>query len=70
MDTKGILSHITRHVTLSDEEKLFFTSILIPVKLKQGEFAEKAGEILPPVGGQRIYTVSPTSNHPFTQRVH
>jgi CRP-like cAMP-binding protein len=45
MDTKGILSHITRHVTLSDEEKLFFTSILIPVKLKQGEFAEKAGEI-------------------------
>ncbi len=45
MDTSSILSHITRHVHLSDEEKQFFTSILIPVKLRQGEFAERAGEI-------------------------
>jgi CRP-like cAMP-binding protein len=45
MDSKGILTHITRHVQLSEEEKNFFTSLLIPVKLKQGEFAEIAGEI-------------------------
>jgi CRP-like cAMP-binding protein len=45
MDTRGILSHVTRNVTLTDEEKQFFISILIPVKLKQGEFIEQAGEI-------------------------
>jgi CRP-like cAMP-binding protein len=42
---RSILSHITRHVTLTKAEEDFFISILLPVKLKQGEFAEKAGEI-------------------------
>jgi CRP-like cAMP-binding protein len=42
---RGILSHITRHVTLTKKEEDFFVSILLPVKLKQGEFAEKASEI-------------------------
>jgi len=42
---RSILSHITRHVSLTRTEEDFFISILIPLKLKQGEFAEKAGEI-------------------------
>jgi len=42
---RSILSHITRHVSLTKTEEDFFISILIPVKLKQGEFAEKAGDI-------------------------
>lgn len=42
---RSILSHITRHVTLTKSEEDFFISLLLPVKLKQGEFAEKAGEI-------------------------
>jgi CRP-like cAMP-binding protein len=44
MDTKGILSHVNRNVKLNEEESQFFTSLLIPVSLKQGEYAEKAGE--------------------------
>jgi len=42
---RNILSHITRHVTLTNQEQDFFISILLPQKLKQGEFAEKSGEI-------------------------
>lgn len=42
---RSILSHITRHVTLTRAEEDFFISILLPVKLKQGEFVEKAGEV-------------------------
>jgi CRP-like cAMP-binding protein len=42
---RNILSHITRHVTLTLEEQDFFISILLPQKLKQGEFIEKAGQI-------------------------
>lgn len=45
MDTRGIISHISRYVKLSPEEEQFFASVLIPVKLKQGEFAETAGEV-------------------------
>lgn len=45
VDTKGILSHITRQVNLTEEEKQFFTSVLIPVKVRQGDFIEEAGEI-------------------------
>ena len=42
---RSILSHITRHVNLTKKEEDFFISILLPLKLKQGDFAEKAGEI-------------------------
>ena len=45
MNTKGILTNISRQVKLTDEESQFITSIVIPVNLKQGEFAETAGEI-------------------------
>jgi CRP-like cAMP-binding protein len=42
---RNILSHITRHVSLTKTEEDFFISILIPLKLKQGEFTGKAGDI-------------------------
>lgn len=45
MDYLNILSAIKKHITLTKEEEQFFQSILIPVKLKQGEFAEKTGEV-------------------------
>jgi len=45
MGHNSILSHITRNVQLTKEEEQFFISLLLPLKLKQGEFAEKAGEV-------------------------
>lgn len=42
---RSILSHITRHVTLTKTEEDFFISILLPLKIKQGDFIEKAGEV-------------------------
>jgi CRP-like cAMP-binding protein len=42
---RNILSHITRHVTLTTQEQDLFISMLLPQKLKQGEFAQSAGEI-------------------------
>jgi CRP-like cAMP-binding protein len=42
---RSILSHITRHVALNKTEEDFFISLLLPVKLKQGDFAERAGEV-------------------------
>jgi len=42
---RSILSHITRHVKLTKAEEDFFIALLLPVKLKQGEFVEKAGEV-------------------------
>jgi len=45
MDYQNILSTITRHVPLTQEEELFFISLLVPQKLKQGEYIEKAGEV-------------------------
>lgn len=42
---RSILSHITRHVTLTQTEEDFFISILLPLKIKQGDFIEKAGEV-------------------------
>lgn len=45
MDFLNILAAIKKHISLSPEEELFFTSILVPVKLKQGEFVEKARDV-------------------------
>jgi CRP-like cAMP-binding protein len=42
---RNILSHITRHVTLTTQEQDLFISMLLPQKLKQGEFAQTAGEV-------------------------
>ena len=45
MNTQGILSNISRQVKLNDEESQFISSLVIPLKLKQGEFVEEAGAI-------------------------
>jgi CRP-like cAMP-binding protein len=45
MEYKTIVDSIKRHVKLTKEEEQFFISILNPIKLKQGEFAEKANEV-------------------------
>lgn len=45
MDTSGITAQLERHLALEEKERLFFTSVLIPAKLRQGDFAEIAGKI-------------------------
>lgn len=45
MDTSGIIAQLERHIPLEEKEKLFFTSVIIPARLKQGEFAETAGKV-------------------------
>ncbi|GIL23543.1 MAG: cAMP-binding protein [Bacteroidota bacterium] len=47
MNTSGaqIFFHIKKHITTTPEEEQFFISLLNPLKLKQGEFAEKAGDV-------------------------
>jgi CRP-like cAMP-binding protein len=45
MNTAGIIAQLERHIPLDEKEKLFFSSVLIPARLKQGEFAETAGKI-------------------------
>ena len=45
MEYGPILNNVKRNINLTTEEEQFFISLLNPIKLKQGEFAEKAGEI-------------------------
>lgn len=45
MDTSLIIAQLERHLVLEEKEKLFFASILIPARLKQGDFAEVSGKI-------------------------
>lgn len=45
MDASGIISAINLHLPLEEKESLYFSSLLIPARVKQGEFIEKAGEI-------------------------
>jgi CRP-like cAMP-binding protein len=45
MDTSNIISSISKYVPLDDVESLYFTSVLVPLKIKQGEFTERAGNI-------------------------
>jgi CRP-like cAMP-binding protein len=44
MNTVTILSAIQRHVTLTDEETAFFSSLLLPQRVRQGEMIEREGE--------------------------
>jgi CRP-like cAMP-binding protein len=44
MNTSSILSQVGRHITLDETETQYFTSLLIPRKLKQGEFLEESGD--------------------------
>ena len=45
MDYTSLLNNVQRNITLTKEEEQFFVSIVNPIKLKQGEFAEHAGDI-------------------------
>lgn len=45
MDASGIISQISKHVTLDEKEALYFSSLFIPAKIKQGEFIEKVGKV-------------------------
>jgi CRP-like cAMP-binding protein len=44
MNTATILSAIERHITLTDDETAFFTSLLLPQRVRQGEMIEREGE--------------------------
>ncbi|HRI78816.1 MAG TPA: Crp/Fnr family transcriptional regulator [Cyclobacteriaceae bacterium] len=44
MNTNSILASIRKHIKPSAEESEYFASILLPLSVKQGEFAEKSGE--------------------------
>jgi CRP-like cAMP-binding protein len=45
MNTSNILAQIGRHISLDDRESLYFSSLLIHAKIKQGEYLETAGVI-------------------------
>ncbi|MBL7840501.1 MAG: Crp/Fnr family transcriptional regulator [Cyclobacteriaceae bacterium] len=45
MDTSGIFAQFERHITLDEKEKLSIRSVLIPARLKQGEFVETVGKV-------------------------
>ena len=45
MNTSTILAQISKHITLDERESLYFSSLLIPAKIKQGEYLEKVGTI-------------------------
>lgn len=45
MDTSSILSSISKYVPLDDVERLYFSSLLLPIKIRQGEFTDRAGSI-------------------------
>lgn len=45
MDTSAIVTSISRFITLSDIEALYFKSLLLPMRVKQGQFVETAGQV-------------------------
>ena len=45
MNTSTILAQINRHISLDERESLYFSSLLIHTKIKQGEYLEKVGTI-------------------------
>jgi CRP-like cAMP-binding protein len=45
MNTSAILAHVSRHVSLDDRESLYFSSLLIPAKIRQGDYLENVGII-------------------------
>jgi CRP-like cAMP-binding protein len=44
MDTKGILANIGRYITLEEREASLFSSLLLPLRVKQHEQVERRGE--------------------------
>jgi CRP-like cAMP-binding protein len=45
MDKSGIIRSISKYVPLDEIESLYFTSLLLPLKIRQGEFTERIGNI-------------------------
>lgn len=45
MQFKSIIASVEKHITLSGAEKKYFSSLLLPIRLKQNEFVEEAGEV-------------------------
>lgn len=45
MDTSAIFAAVTKHVELSPEAKEHFASLLLPMRVRQHEFVERAGEV-------------------------
>lgn len=45
MDTSGIFAQFERHIALDEKEKLSIRSVLIPARLRQGEFVETVGKV-------------------------
>jgi len=44
MDTKNLIDSVTQHITLTAEEAAYFSSLMLPLQLRQGEMPEKIGE--------------------------
>ncbi len=44
MEHPGIINYISKYIELEKEEALHFNSLLMPVRLKQNEIIEKAGD--------------------------
>jgi len=45
MDSSAIVTGILRYIALNDIEVLYFKSLLLPLRVKQGQLVETAGEI-------------------------
>ncbi len=45
MYTAGIINSISKYVPLDEVEQLYFTSLLLPLKIRQGDFTERTGNI-------------------------
>lgn len=45
METSNIINSISKYVALDEVERLYFNSLLSPLKIRQGEFTEHAGNI-------------------------
>ncbi|PZR39163.1 MAG: hypothetical protein DI538_07555 [Azospira oryzae] len=44
MTTTKILESVNKHITLTEEEASYFSSLFLPLKVKQNEMPEKIGE--------------------------
>ena len=44
MNTSNLLTSIRKRVSLSEEEAQFFTSLFLPLQVRQGDMIEKVGE--------------------------
>ena len=45
MTSSSILAQINKHITLDERESLYFSSLLVQARIKQGDFLEKTGSI-------------------------